>query len=200
MSGGQTVNPSTAELLAAVERANASQVVLLPGNKNIIPVAEQVDSLTTKTVRVVPARSMIEGLAADGLRPRGRRAGQRAADAPGRRSRGHRRGDARCARRRRLPALSPRVTGWASCGDGIVAIGGDVAAATKALLEHLVDDDRELITLITGSDAEEDVTAELSAWIGERFPRRTGGPPRRSTAVSVLGGRGVNEPAGPRSG
>ena len=55
-------------------------------------------------------------------------------------------------------------------GDGIVAIGGDVAAATKALLEHLVDDDRELITLITGSGAEEDVTAELSAWIGERFP------------------------------
>ena len=62
--GGQTLNPSTAELLAAVERANANHVILLPGNKNIIPVAEQVDALTTKTVRVVPTRSMPEGLAA----------------------------------------------------------------------------------------------------------------------------------------
>ena len=73
--GGQTLNPSTAELLAAVERANAEQVIVLPNNKNIIPVAEQVDALTAKTVRVVPTRSMPEGLAAlDGLRPRGRRA------------------------------------------------------------------------------------------------------------------------------
>ena len=64
VAGGQTLNPSTAELLAAVERANASQVVLLPGNKNIISVAEQVDALTAKTVRVVPTRSMPEGLAA----------------------------------------------------------------------------------------------------------------------------------------
>ena len=63
VSGGQTLNPSTAELLAAVERANADHVVLLPGNKNIIPVAEQVDALTSKTVRVVPTRSMPEGLA-----------------------------------------------------------------------------------------------------------------------------------------
>ncbi|MET0910375.1 MAG: hypothetical protein ABWZ99_12980, partial [Ilumatobacteraceae bacterium] len=55
-------------------------------------------------------------------------------------------------------------------GDGIVAIGGDVAAATKALFEHLVDDSRELITLITGSDADAEVTAELSRWIAERFP------------------------------
>ena len=64
VSGGQTLNPSTADLLAAVERANAEHVVVLPDNKNIIPVAEQVDALTAKTVRVVPTRSMPEGLAA----------------------------------------------------------------------------------------------------------------------------------------
>ena len=64
VAGGQTLNPSTAELLDAVERANSGHVILLPGNKNIIPVAEQVDALTAKTVRVVPTRSMPEGLAA----------------------------------------------------------------------------------------------------------------------------------------
>ena len=56
VTGGQTMNPSTAELLDAVEHVNAEQVVILPNNKNIIPVAEQVDALTTKTVFVVPTR------------------------------------------------------------------------------------------------------------------------------------------------
>ena len=64
VTGGQTLNPSTAELLEAVERVNADQVVVLPGNKNIIPVAEQLDALTQRTVRIVPTRSMPEGLAA----------------------------------------------------------------------------------------------------------------------------------------
>ena len=64
VTGGQTMNPSTAELLDTVEHVNAQQVVILPNNKNIIPVAEQVNALTTKDVVVVPTRSMAEGLAA----------------------------------------------------------------------------------------------------------------------------------------
>ncbi|NDG77166.1 MAG: DAK2 domain-containing protein, partial [Acidimicrobiia bacterium] len=54
VTGGQTLNPSTQELLDAVEHMNAQQVVILPNNKNIIPVAKQVDGLTKKEVRVVP--------------------------------------------------------------------------------------------------------------------------------------------------
>ena len=73
VTGGQTLNPSTAELLAAVEAVNAQQVVVLPNNKNIIAVAEQLDALTTKRVVVVPTRSMPEALAAlvvyDPIRP-----------------------------------------------------------------------------------------------------------------------------------
>jgi DAK2 domain fusion protein YloV len=64
VTGGQTMNPSTAELLEAVAHVNAREVVLLPNNKNIIPVAEQVNALTDKTVRVVPTQSMPEALAA----------------------------------------------------------------------------------------------------------------------------------------
>ena len=58
------MNPSTADLVAAVEACPADQVVVLPNNKNIVPVAEQVDSQTTKTVRVVPTRGVSEGFAA----------------------------------------------------------------------------------------------------------------------------------------
>ncbi|MEY3576324.1 MAG: hypothetical protein RLZZ88_1467, partial [Actinomycetota bacterium] len=64
VTGGQTLNPSTQELLDAVEHMNAQQVVILPNNKNIIPVAKQVDGLTKKEVRVVPTCSMPEALAA----------------------------------------------------------------------------------------------------------------------------------------
>jgi DAK2 domain fusion protein YloV len=64
VTGGQTMNPSTAELLDAVSRVNADEVVVLPNNKNIIPVAEQVDALSDKDVRVVPTRSTPEALAA----------------------------------------------------------------------------------------------------------------------------------------
>ena len=64
VTGGQTMNPSTAELLDTVEHVNADDVVILPNNKNIIPVAEQVNALTTKNVSVVPTRSMPEALAA----------------------------------------------------------------------------------------------------------------------------------------
>ena len=63
VTGGQTMNPSTAQLLEAVESAPAPDVVLLPNNKNIIPVAEQVDAMTDKTVRVVPTRGVAEGFA-----------------------------------------------------------------------------------------------------------------------------------------
>lgn len=62
--GGDTMNPSSAELLEAVERAPSDSVVLLPNNKNIIGVAEQVPGLTEKNVTVVRSRSMQAGLAA----------------------------------------------------------------------------------------------------------------------------------------
>ena len=54
VAGGQSMSPSTADLLAAVEAVPADQVVILPNNKNIIPVAEQVDA-HTRMVRVVPS-------------------------------------------------------------------------------------------------------------------------------------------------
>ena len=62
VAGGQSMNPSTADLLAAVEAVPAEQVVILPNNKNIIPVAEQVDAHTDRTVRVVPTRGIAEGV------------------------------------------------------------------------------------------------------------------------------------------
>jgi DAK2 domain fusion protein YloV len=62
--GGQTMNPSTEELLAAVDAVDARQVILLPNNNNVILSARQVTGLSSKEVFVVPTESMPQGIAA----------------------------------------------------------------------------------------------------------------------------------------
>ena len=64
VAGGQSMNPSTAQILEAVEACNADAVVVLPNNKNIVPVARQVDALTEKHVAVVATTGIPDALAA----------------------------------------------------------------------------------------------------------------------------------------
>jgi len=170
--GGQTMNPSTAELLDAVERVNAAHVVILPGNKNIIPVAEQLDALTAKTVRVVPTRSMPEGLAA-------LMAYDPEADAPANTTAMRQAsseiasGEVTRAVRASQTDAGPVAEGdWMGIarGDGIVAVADDLVAAATTLLAHLIADDSELVTVLTGADAPQLDTAAIEAWIAEQRP------------------------------
>ncbi|MBM3692228.1 MAG: DAK2 domain-containing protein [Actinobacteria bacterium] len=62
--GGQSMNPSTQEILTAIDRCAGGSVVVLPNNKNIVPVAEQAAALAGRPARVVPTRSVVEALAA----------------------------------------------------------------------------------------------------------------------------------------
>lgn len=64
VDGGQSMNPSTAEMLDAVNALPQERVLLIPNNKNIIPAAEQTRSLTEKEVAVIPAAAITEGFAA----------------------------------------------------------------------------------------------------------------------------------------
>jgi len=64
VGGGQTVNPSTEDILAAVESVPSNDVLLLPNNGNVIMTAQQVAELSRKRVRVVPSRSLPQGIAA----------------------------------------------------------------------------------------------------------------------------------------
>jgi len=61
--GGQTMNPSTKDLLQAVESVVSDKVIILPNNKNIVLTANQVQSLTTKTIEVVPTQTIPQGVA-----------------------------------------------------------------------------------------------------------------------------------------
>jgi len=62
--GGQTMNPSTKDILQAVESVNADKVIILPNNKNIITTAGQVQALTKKSIHVIPTRTIPQGVVA----------------------------------------------------------------------------------------------------------------------------------------
>ena len=172
VTGGQTLNPSTQELLDAVEHMNASQVVILPNNKNIIPVAQQVDGLTKKDVRVVPTCSMPEALAAlvaydpaASAEYNGTAMAKAAAAVVT--------GEITTAVRDTKTdagAVKAGDTIGLVRGDGVVAIAPDVFECATALLKHIVTDNRELLTIIVGVDATADTTERIVAWAGEHFP------------------------------
>jgi DAK2 domain fusion protein YloV len=167
VGGGQTLNPSTAELLDTVEHVNADQVVILPNNKNIIPVAQQVDDLTSKTVIVVPSRTMPEALAALVVYDPEASAAEngREMDAA---IESVATGEVTQAIRDTNSEAGPiREGDWIGIvrGDGIVAVADSVVAASTALLHELLTSERELLTIITGSDAGATDTAAIVEWV-----------------------------------
>ncbi len=172
VTGGQTLNPSTAELLAAVEAVNADQVVVLPNNSNIIPVAEQLDALTTKSVKVVPTTSMPAALAALVVYdPEADADVNLAQMTDGAQSVAT--GEITQAVRDANSDVGAITAGdWIGLvrGDGIVAVSGSLDGAACALLDHLITPGREIVTVITGSDARPGHTEALLAWIAEHRP------------------------------
>ena len=101
IEGGQTMNPSTADIVAAIQATPATEVLVLPNNSNVILSAEQAAKLVDKQVRVIPSRSVPAGLAAIvRYLPVAERRGERGGDARGARPGRDRRGDRRVARRR----------------------------------------------------------------------------------------------------
>jgi dihydroxyacetone kinase-like predicted kinase len=165
------MNPSTAELLAAVEAVPADQVVILPNNKNIIPVAEQVDEQTSKTVLVVPTRRITEGFAAlvayDPEADAAENAAEMAASADSVVA-----GEVTQAVRASSCDVGPIAEGdWLGIGDdGILAVEAQLGDAATVLLEVLVGDAHEIVTIIEGDGASAGFTRHITEWLAEHKP------------------------------
>ncbi len=175
VTGGQTLNPSTAELLAAVEAVNADQVVVLPNNKNIIPVAEQLASLTPKQVVVVPTTSMPEALAALVVYDPEASAddnGAEMAEAASSVATGE---ITQAVRDTNSPAGAIAEGDWIGIvrGDGIVAVADGVVEASTRLLGTLVTPGREIVTIVLGADATGADTDAIVAWLDDQLPQVT---------------------------
>jgi hypothetical protein len=171
VAGGQSMNPSTAQLLEAVEASPADQVVILPNNKNIVPVAEQVDPLTDKHVVVVPTRSVTEGLAAafvydpEGDAAANVEAMQAAVD-------GVVTGEITRAVRESVCDAGPIAEGdYLGLGrSGIEVIAPTLGDAACALLEKLVNDDHEIVTVLEGEGSSAAGTRQITEWLAEHRP------------------------------
>jgi uncharacterized protein len=171
VTGGQTMNPSTAQLLEAVQAAPAEQVVILPNNKNIIPVAEQVDNQTDKTVRVVPTRGVAEGFAsllaydpeANGIDNAKAMAEAAAAVVAGEVTRAVR--DSTCE-------LGEIHEGdyLGISRDGIRALGSGIDLVCTQLLDVLVGDEHEIVTVIEGEGSSAAATRHITMWLEEHRP------------------------------
>ena len=171
ITGGQSMNPSTAQIKEAVEAANAEQVIVLPNNKNIIAVAEQVDALTDKMVRVVPTRGIPEGFAAlidydpEAEVEANAAAMASAADnvAAGEVTRAVR--DSTCDVG---PIAADDHLGISRAG--IRAVAPLLADAAIGLLDELVGDEHEIVTIIEGEGATAGDTRRITEWLTEHRP------------------------------
>ncbi|MGA1593052.1 MAG: DAK2 domain-containing protein [Ilumatobacteraceae bacterium] len=172
VTGGQTLNPSTAELLETVDRVNADQVIILPNNKNIIPVAEQVDALSERNVVVVPTVSMPEALAALVVYDPESAADENAAEMVEAIASVTTGEVTRAVRASRSDVGEIAEGDWIGItrGEGIASVAPDVVGATLALLDRLLADGAELLTVITGADATTAVTAEIEGHIAAVHP------------------------------
>ncbi len=171
VKGGQSMNPSTADLVAAVRATGSSQVVILPNNKNIRPVAEQVAGLVDEVVTVVGTDSIVEGFAA--LLAYDPDASAEQNFAAMRDSAAHVvAGEVtQAVRDTTTDAGEVHVGDWIGLGaHGVLSIAGSIAAASNELLSALVTTDHELITIIEGDGATPANTRRITEFLGEMFP------------------------------
>jgi dihydroxyacetone kinase-like predicted kinase len=156
IEGGQTMNPSTAEIVSAIEATPASEVIVLPNNSNVVLTAEQAAALAAKPVRVVPSRSVQAGLAAvvryipSAAAAANEAAMLEALDAVAT-------GEVTLASRDvELDGIAVRKGAWLGlANESAVASGEDFDDVADAVIERLLDGGRELLTVLTGADAPE---------------------------------------------
>jgi DAK2 domain fusion protein YloV len=171
VAGGQSMNPSTAQILEVVESAPSQEVVLLPNNDNIHPVAMQVCELATKACEVVPTSGIVEGFAA--LLEYDPEAGaQDNARAMAESARRVVAGEVTQAVRDATGPAGPISTGdWMGLSrDGVEVVGESIAEATCGLLGKLLRADHELVTLIEGEGAGPGETRRVTEWLAEHRP------------------------------
>jgi dihydroxyacetone kinase-like predicted kinase len=165
------MNPSTAQILEAVEQCNADAVIVLPNNKNIVAVAKQVDGLCDQKVAVVPTHSVPEALAAlvdydpnDDVGSNAERM-QAAIERVGT-------GEVtQAVRDAAVDGENVKAGDWiALTREGVVGTTQSPADAVSTLLSKLVDDDSEIITVLVGADAKQSETDRIREHVQFTFP------------------------------
>ncbi|RKP55386.1 DAK2 domain-containing protein [Cohnella endophytica] len=171
LSGGQSMNPSTEDLLGAIASLSAHHVFLLPNNPNIIMAAKQAAELAERPVTVLPTRTLPQGMAAmlafqetDGEAANAERmtkAFERVVTGQ----------VTQAVRDTEMDGLQIRQGHFIGIKDKtIVASAPSQIEACEALLSELLVSGGEILTILTGEDADPDQTEALETWLAEIFP------------------------------
>ncbi len=169
--GGQSMNPSTADLVSALDEVEADQVIILPNNPNVIPVAQLAAELSSRHVVVIPTRSVIEGFAALMEFDPAAEVSENVETMVGSVAR------VVAGEVTRAVRSSKWAAGRISRGDymgigkeGILSVEPSLLEASRKLLEILIFPKAEIVTVIEGEGSSQAVTRELSEWIASKWP------------------------------
>ncbi|MCH2416358.1 MAG: DAK2 domain-containing protein [Acidimicrobiales bacterium] len=170
VKGGQSMNPSTADLLEAAEATASEHVIILPNNSNIVAVAEQVDLQTSKTVRVVGTHTVTEGFASLlGYDPEA--TSDKNQTGMSQASQMVESGEITTAVRESTTEIGEIKKGdFLGLQKGkVTVIAETIVEATKNLLKEMISDEHEIVTLVTGEDSNQKETDEITAWVDAEY-------------------------------
>lgn len=171
IEGGQTMNPSTEDIVKAIEEVGAERVLILPNNKNIIMAAEQAAELLEIEAAVVPTKTVPQGMAAVlAFNPEATveenqktmtsafahvKTGQ----------------ITHAVRDTSIDGVEIAKDDFMSISEGkIILATKDLDQAAKELLASMIDEDAELLTILYGEDTSEDHAQSLAEWVEETYP------------------------------
>lgn len=172
IEGGQTMNPSTADILDAVEKVNAKTIFVLPNNKNIILAANQaVDLVENKNLVVVPTKTVPQGITAV-INYMADLSAEENKDAMLEEIKHVKTGQVTYAVRDTvIEDKEIKQDDFMGIGDdGIASVGKDLKTVTDELIDSMVDDDVELISIYYGSDIKEKDAAKVQKDVAKKYP------------------------------
>ena len=172
IEGGQTMNPSTEDMLTAIENVNADTIYILPNNSNIILAAEQAASLTEdKKIVVIPSKTVPQGITAlinfmpdKSVEDNTRRMTDEMQNV--------KTGQVTYAvRDTSMDGKEIKAGDYMGIGDKtILSVGSDIGDVTYELLESLMDEDSELVSLYYGQETSEEDANALADRVMEAYP------------------------------
>ena len=171
IEGGQTMNPSTEDIVKAIEEVNARKVFVLPNNKNIILAAEQARDMTEKEVIVIPTKSVPQGISAIlAFNPSADI--ETNTEAMTEALEHVKSGQVTFAvRDTKIDGLTIKKDDFMGILDGdIITAHPDLLEASKELIRHMLDEDSEILTVIVGENVEQDVVDTIEEFVEEQFP------------------------------
>ncbi|AKI36057.1 TPA: DAK2 domain-containing protein [Streptococcus pyogenes] len=170
ISGGQTMNPSTEDIVKAIEAVNAKQVIILPNNKNIFMAAQSAAEVVDIPAAVVATRTIPQGFTSLLAFDPSKSLEDNVADMSTSLSDVVSGSVTLAVRDTTIDGLEIHENDFLGMVDGkIIVSNPDMEATLKAAFEKMIDEDSEIVTIFVGEEGDQDLAEELAGYLGETY-------------------------------